>query len=180
MRPADADRVLQRFVDEPQPGYEHLRPITKAMTEQRAALLVLQRASCWPQAALQACPAPLCIMIDDRTGAGPAAFKAIGRAQPWLRGTYLAVGCRPDGDRLLDLTLTYSRLLVIETSPARAIEWARFLGRCPLRRHGTLRAPGAFMDRHGLAERRPNVGRGGDRHRRRRVVRSSYQQLSST
>ena len=116
-----------------------------ALAEGRCGLIELGPADPWPSNVITLYPAqkPLAIVFDDRGGVGPRQWKAAPRARWWVKAAYVAAGCRPVGARLLELTDAHKRLVVIETTVARAEAWAVWLKSCPLRKFAQLRVPAA-------------------------------------
>ena len=129
----------------PGTGRQYLEPLVLALAEGRCGLIELGPADPWPSNVITLYPAqkPLAIVFDDRDGVGPRQWKAAPRARWWVKAAYVAAGCRPVGARLLELTDAHKRLVVIETTVARAEAWAVWLKSCPLRKFAQLRVPAA-------------------------------------
>jgi hypothetical protein len=105
-----------------------------------------------PWSGLERYRVPAVLIMDDTAGRGPEPYQALKRARFWLTAAYVAVDTTPDGAKVIELAHKHRRLLVIQTTAAKAEAWATWLKtRCPARKHATLRALGTFYDQHGLA-----------------------------
>jgi hypothetical protein len=127
-------------------------PLLAQMSERRLGMSWLDHKEPWPSA-LQALRVPAVAVVDDRPGYGPEPFHALRRGRFWPRAAYVVVDAAPDVTKVLALAQKHVRVLVIMTRADRASAWAGWLKTCPGRKHAVLRAPGRFLDQHGLAVR---------------------------
>jgi hypothetical protein len=142
---AEVDRMIARLSMR-----DHLLPLVRQVQAGQIMAGITTMDEALPADILARILVPLAVIYDDRAGNGPPRGRGAWSTKLWLHAAYVAAGCTPVGSRLVELVHKHRQLLVIETTEDRAQDWAMWLRGAPRRKFAQLRAPGAFLQQHGL------------------------------